>query len=92
MAGAAVVVATMRAASALSLPINVTAVIPLCENMPSGMAFKPGDVITTLNGKTIAVHDTDKAGVLIMADSLIYAQTTFKPKLVVDVATLSCKY
>ena len=56
MAGAAVTVATMRAASALSLPINITGVIPLCENMPSGMAFKPGDVITCLNGKTIAVH------------------------------------
>jgi cytosol aminopeptidase len=56
MAGAACVVATMRAVAGLSLPINVVGVVPLCENMPSGMSFKPGDVITALNGKTIAVH------------------------------------
>lgn len=56
MAGAAVVVATIRAASALSLPINITGVVPLCENMPSGMAYKVGDIITCLNGKTLAIH------------------------------------
>lgn len=55
MAGAGVVVGTIRAAAALSLPINITGVIPLCENMPSGMAVKPGDVIMCMNGKTIAV-------------------------------------
>lgn len=88
MAGAAVVVAAIRAAAALSLPINISAVIPLCENMPSGMAVKPGDVVTCLNGKTIAVEDTDKAGVVMMADALIYGQNTYKPRLVVDVATL----
>lgn len=88
MAGAAVVVATIRAAAALSLPINISAVIPLCENMPSGMACKPGDVVTLLNGKTLAIRDTDKAGVVVMADPLLYAQTTYKPRLVVDVATL----
>lgn len=89
MSGAASVVAAIRAAAALSLPINVVAVIPLCENMPSGMAFKPGDVITCLNGKSIAVHDTNNAGRLIMADTFCYAQTVYKPKLVVDVATLT---
>lgn len=89
MSGAACVVATIRAAAALSLPINVSAVIPLCENMPSGMAFKPGDVITCLNGKTIAVHDTNNAGLLIMADTFTYGQITYKPKLIIDVATLS---
>ncbi|XP_053950871.1 cytosol aminopeptidase-like [Anastrepha ludens] len=88
MAGAAVVVASIRAAAALSLPINISAVIPLCENMPSGMACKPGDVVTLLNGKSLAIRDTDKAGVVVMADPLIYAQTTYKPRLVVDVATL----
>lgn len=56
MSGAASVIATIRAAAALSLPINLVGLIPLCENMPSGMAFKPGDVITTLNGKTVAIH------------------------------------
>lgn len=89
MSGAAAVVATIRACAALSLPINVVGVCPLCENMPSGMAFKPGDVITCLNGKNVAVHDTNNAGRLILADTLCYAQTTYKPKLVVDVATLT---
>lgn len=56
MAGAACVVGTMRAIAGLNLPINVIGIVPLCENMPSGMSFKPGDVITALNGKTIAVH------------------------------------
>lgn len=56
MAGAAVVVAAIRAAAALSLPINIAAVIPLCENMPSGMSCKPGDVITCLNGKLLAIE------------------------------------
>lgn len=89
MAGAAVVVASIRAAAALSLPINVTGIIPLCENMPSGMAFKPGDVITCLNGKTLCIHDTSKTSVVVMADPLIYAQNTYKPKLVLDIATTS---
>lgn len=89
MAGAAAVVATMRAVAALSLPINVSAVVPLCENMPSGMAFKPGDVITCLNGKAIGVHDTNNAEVLVLADTICYGLTTFRPKLVVDVATLT---
>ncbi|XP_037938250.1 cytosol aminopeptidase-like isoform X2 [Teleopsis dalmanni] len=88
MAGAAVVVATIRAAAALSLPVNVTGVIPLCENMPSGMAVKPGDVVKLLNGKTLAVRDPDKAGVVVMADPLLYAQVTYKPRLIVDIATL----
>ncbi|KAL9871184.1 LOW QUALITY PROTEIN: cytosol aminopeptidase-like [Glossina fuscipes fuscipes] len=88
MAGAAVVVAAIRAAAALSLPINISAVIPLCENMPSGMACKPGDVVTLINGRTLAVRDTDKAGVVVMADPMLYAQNTYKPRLVVDVATL----
>lgn len=87
MAGAAAVVATMRAVASLSLPINVSAVCPLCENMPSGMAFKPGDVITCLNGKTIGVHNTNNADLLIMADTLCYGQTTFRPRLIVDVST-----
>lgn len=56
MAGAAVCVAAIRAAAALSLPINISAVIPLCENMPSGMACKPGDVVTLLNGRTLAIR------------------------------------
>ncbi|KAH8297297.1 hypothetical protein KR044_010283 [Drosophila immigrans] len=88
MAGAAVCVATIRAAAALSLPLNVSAVLPLCENMPSGMAVKPGDVVTLMNGKTLGIVDVSKAGAVVMADPLLYAQANFKPRLVVDVATL----
>ncbi|EDW10262.1 cytosol aminopeptidase [Drosophila mojavensis] len=89
MAGAAVCVATIRAAAALSLPLNISAVLPLCENMPSGMAVKPGDVVTLLNGKTMGIKDVSKAGVVVMADPLLYAQANFKPRLVVDIATMS---
>lgn len=89
MAGAAVVVATMRAVAALSLPVNVCAVIPLCENMPSGRAPKPGDMIKCVNGKTIANHDTNNASVMMLVDALIYGQRIFRPKLAINVATLS---
>ncbi|ALC41007.1 S-Lap5 [Drosophila busckii] len=88
MAGAAVCVATIRAAAALSLPLNISAMLPLCENMPSGMAVKPGDVVTLLNGKTLGIVDVSKAGTVVMADPLLYAQTTFKPRMVIDVATI----
>ncbi|XP_068145751.1 cytosol aminopeptidase [Drosophila tropicalis] len=89
VSGGAVVVAAIRAAAALSLPINISAVVPLCENMPSGMSTKPGDVVTLLNGMSLCAKNPDKAGVLMMADPLLYAQSNFKPKLVIDVATLS---
>ncbi|XP_034654625.1 cytosol aminopeptidase [Drosophila subobscura] len=88
MAGAASCVGVIRAAAALSLPVNVTAVLPLCENMASGMAAKPGDIVSLLNGKTLGFVDVSKAGVVAMADPLLYAQTTFKPRMVVDVATV----
>ncbi|ALC43790.1 S-Lap4 [Drosophila busckii] len=88
MSGAAACVAMMRCVAALSLPINICLIIPLCENMPSGMATKPGDVCTLLNARAMAIRDLDKAGVVVMADPLIYGQTTYKPRLVVDVATL----
>lgn len=89
MSGAAVVVSAVRAAAALSLPINIRAVIPLCENMPSGMSFKVGDVFRCSNGKSVAVHDTSNAEILIMADTFSYATQMYKPRLVVDVATLT---
>ncbi|KAL7738085.1 hypothetical protein ACLKA6_006436 [Drosophila palustris] len=88
MSAAAAVIGMMRCVAALSLPINVTCVIPLCENMPSGMSAKPGDVVTLLNARSMAIRDVDKAGVVVMADPLLYGQTTYKPRLVVDVATL----
>ncbi|XP_002138166.2 cytosol aminopeptidase-like [Drosophila pseudoobscura] len=88
MAGAAACVGVIRAAAALSLPINITALLPLCENMSSGMAAKPGDVVTLLNGKSLGFVDVSKAGVVAMADPLLYAQAAYKPCMVVDVATV----
>ncbi|XP_022224766.2 cytosol aminopeptidase [Drosophila obscura] len=88
MAGAATCLGVFRAAAALSLPINISAVLPLCENMASGMAAKPGDVVSLLNGKTLGFVDVSKAGVVAMADPLLYAQTNFKPRMVVDIATV----
>ncbi|XP_002132386.2 cytosol aminopeptidase-like [Drosophila pseudoobscura] len=88
--GAASILATMRAAAALSLPINITAILPLCENLPSGMSVKPGDVVTLLNAKSMAIRNIDRAGVVVIADPMIYGQTTYKPRLVVDVGSM-CK-
>ncbi|XP_059148774.1 cytosol aminopeptidase-like [Physella acuta] len=88
MSGAACVVSSIQAAAKLGLPINVKGLAPLCENMPSGKATKPGDVVTAMNGKTIQVNDTDYEGRLILADALCYAET-FKPKLILDIATLT---
>lgn len=87
MAGAAVIMAVIRAASALSLPINIIGLAPLCENMPSGMAMKVGDVVMGLNGKSVRIEDTDNDGRLLLADALVYGQSTYKPRLVIDVAT-----
>ncbi|XP_017077502.1 cytosol aminopeptidase [Drosophila eugracilis] len=89
MAGAAVCVGVLRAAAALSLPMNITAVMPLCEHMPSGMAVKCGDVVTLLNGTTMGIKNVDKAPVVQLADPLLYAQATFKPKLVIDIGTVA---
>ncbi|TDG43719.1 hypothetical protein AWZ03_009847 [Drosophila navojoa] len=89
MSGAAACVAMMRCVAALSLPINVVVIVPLCENMPSGMSTKPGDVCTLLNAKAMAIRDLSKAAVVVMADPLIYGQTSYKPRLVVDVGTIA---
>lgn len=89
MAGGAAVVAAIRAAAALSLPLNIVGIIPLCENMPSGMAFKPGDVVCSMDGRSVMVHDTAKVGRLVMADILLHSLQTIKPKLIIDVATIS---
>ncbi|KAK9765714.1 hypothetical protein K7432_005736 [Basidiobolus ranarum] len=89
MGGAAAVAGTMFGIASLQLPVNVIACIPLCENMPSGTATKPGDVITAMNGKTIEVLNTDAEGRLILADAIYYASSTFKPHTLIDVATLT---
>ncbi|XP_073239036.1 cytosol aminopeptidase-like isoform X1 [Porites lutea] len=88
MGGAATVSAAFEAIARLKLPINVTALTPLCENMPSGSANKPGDVVTAMNGKTIEIDNTDAEGRLILADALCYA-SNMKPLAIIDVATLT---
>ncbi|KAL7737653.1 hypothetical protein ACLKA6_007761 [Drosophila palustris] len=89
MSGAAVCVGVLRAAAALSLPMNITAVIPLCEHMPSGMAVKCGDVVTLLNGVTMGIKNVDKAAVVMMADPLLYAQANFKPKMILTIGSVA---
>jgi leucyl aminopeptidase len=88
MGGAASVLGTFRAVAELKPKLNLVGLIPACENMPSGRAMKPGDVITSLAGKTIEVLNTDAEGRLILCDALTYAER-FKPKAVIDVATLT---
>jgi len=88
MGGAACMTGCLYSVAQLKLPINLKVLIPLCENMPGGKATKPGDVVVAKNGKTIQVDNTDAEGRLILADALCYADT-FKPKLVVDAATLT---
>ena len=89
MAGAAVVLATMQVIAQFKPNVNVVAVAPLVENMPSGSAQKPGDVMRAYNGKTVEIIDTDAEGRLILADALSYASAVYKPDLMVDVATLT---
>ena len=88
MCGAATVISTFCAAVKLQLPINLVAVVATCENMPSGAANKPGDVVKSMKGLTIEVLNTDAEGRLILCDALTYAEQ-FKPKAVIDVATLT---
>src|SRR5437867_13194916 len=88
MTGGAAVLAAVRAAARLRLPLNLVAVIPATENMPSGRAIKPGDVLRSLSSMTIEVINTDAEGRLILADGLTYAQR-FKAAAVVHIATLT---
>jgi leucyl aminopeptidase len=88
MAGGAVVMAALTALARLKPRINVTALVPATENLPSGTAMKPGDIISAMNGKTIEVLNTDAEGRLVMADALSYAKR-LGAKAIVDVATLT---
>ncbi len=88
MAGGAAVVAAITAIAQLKPEINVIAIVPATENLPSGDALKPGDVLTAMNGKTIEIISTDAEGRLILADALGYAKK-LGAKLIVDVATLT---
>jgi len=88
MCGAASVLGTFKAIGELDLPMNVIGIIPACENMPSGNALKPGDIVTSMSGQTIEILNTDAEGRLILCDALTYAER-FEPGTVVDVATLT---
>jgi leucyl aminopeptidase len=88
MSGGAVTLGTLQVVASLKLPINVVGLIPATENMPGGSAIKPGDILTSMSGKTIEVLNTDAEGRLILADALSYA-ARFKPKAVIDLATLT---
>lgn len=88
MGGAACTVGAIHAIACLKLPLNVKGYIPLCENMPSGSATKPGDVVVASNGKSIQIDNTDAEGRLILADALHYASQG-KPRAMLDMATLT---
>jgi leucyl aminopeptidase len=88
MGGAASVLGTFRALAELQPALNVVGLIPACENMPDGRAVKPGDVVTSMSGQTIEILNTDAEGRLVLCDALTYAER-FKPRAVVDIATLT---
>jgi len=88
MCGAASVLGTMRAVAEMQLKINLIGVIPACENMPSGRAARPGDIVTSMSGQTIEILNTDAEGRLILCDALTYVER-FKPRTVIDIATLT---
>jgi leucyl aminopeptidase len=88
MCGAASVLGTLAAIASLKARVNLVVLVPTCDNMPSGHAIKPGDVVTSMSGQTIEILNTDAEGRLILCDALTYAER-FKPAVVVDVATLT---
>jgi leucyl aminopeptidase len=89
MGGSAVVVGTMISIARRNLPINAVGVIGLVENMVSSTAYKPGDVITSMSGQTIEIDNTDAEGRVVLADCLWYTQKTYKPKTMINLATLT---
>lgn len=89
MAGSAAVVGAVHALAGRKAKANVVGVVGLVENMPSGAAQRPGDVVTSMSGQTIEVLNTDAEGRLVLCDCMHYAQETFKPRLIIDVATLT---
>jgi leucyl aminopeptidase len=88
MCGAGSVLGTFRAIGEMGLKLNVVGIVAACENMPSGRASKPGDIVTSMSGQTIEILNTDAEGRLILCDALTYAER-FKPAAVVDIATLT---
>ncbi len=88
MCGAASVFGTLRAVLELQLPINLVCLLACAENMPSGRATRPGDIVTTMSGQTVEILNTDAEGRLVLCDTLTYAER-FKPQAVIDLATLT---
>jgi len=88
MTGGAEVLASIRAAARLKLPLRLISILPVAENMPGGRAIKPGDILNTLSGLTVEVQNTDAEGRLILADALAYAQR-YNPAALIDIATLT---
>jgi leucyl aminopeptidase len=88
MSGAATVLGAVRTIAELKLPINVVAIVAAAENMPSGGAVKPADIVTTMSGQTVEILNTDAEGRLVLCDALTYSRR-FKPAAVIDVATLT---
>lgn len=89
MGGSAAVVGAMKALAGRNAKVNVIGVVGLVENMPSSTAQRPGDVVNSMSGQTIEVINTDAEGRLVLADALWYTQDRFKPKLIIDLATLT---
>ncbi|MEJ2748237.1 MAG: leucyl aminopeptidase [Anaerolineae bacterium] len=88
MGGAAAVLGAMKAAAMLDLPLHLIGITPCTENMPDANAYRPADVITASNGKTIEIISTDAEGRMVLADGLVYA-ARYQPKVVIDLATLT---
>ena len=88
MCGAAGVIGTMAAVAKLQLPVNLNVIVPAVENLPSGKATKPGDIVKSMSGQTIEILNTDAEGRLILCDALTYSRR-FKPAAIIDVATLT---
>ena len=88
MSGGSITLGTLSAAAALKIPLNIVGLVPASENMPSGTAIKPGDILKSMSGKTIEVLNTDAEGRLILADALTYA-ARYKPKALINLATLT---
>jgi leucyl aminopeptidase len=89
MAGAACVVGLLQALAARKARVNAVGAIGVVENMPDGKAQRPGDIVTTMSGQTIEIINTDAEGRLVLADVLHYVNTRFKPKFIIDLATLT---
>ena len=89
MTGSAVVVAAIKAAALQKLPINVVGVVGLVENMPSGSATRPGDIVRSMSGQTVEIVNTDAEGRLVLGDCLWYIEEKFGVKTIIDIATLT---